>query len=62
MSETMPGMFSVARAMSSGRSMLRASMSSKKARSNRALYSPMGLPAAAALRMILSSTSVMFMT
>jgi hypothetical protein len=38
------------------------SRSSKKACSNRAVYSPMGMPAAAALRMILSSTSVMFMT
>ena len=62
MRETISGMVSVARAICSGRWTLRVSMSSKKARSYLALKSVMDFSARAALRRILSSTSVMFMT
>ena len=62
MNAAISGMFSVARTIISGVSRLSVCMSSRKACSYFLVYSPTVTPCLAALRMILSSTSVMFIT
>ena len=61
MSATISGMWSVARGSTSGTHAQPPQLGQERRRM-RAVSSPMGMPAARASRMILSSTSVMFMT